>query len=231
MSAENLLRILDEITKIEQFFGHELYDTLIENWIKIKGGLSEEIIDALTDSYHELYELVVKRFEVLSNPCISAASEKISQRLYENMQQFKHIAGIYRLTNKKAPNKPSEYTNVTYKPVENLTSKDFFIHLSPKLKIMLLNSIFQKSLIDLYEVANKMLEEEKLKSNSLSKFSKDGNTKNTDYDNIWIQIYLDVKELENQIDKMGGSREYPELQNLYTLVSNYMGPGFIDIYK
>ena len=231
MSAENLLRILDEITKIEQYFSHEMFDNLIEICIKIKGQISEEITAALTESFHELFENIIKRFEVLSSPCIIAASEKISLRLSENMQQFKHIAGIYRLTNKKSPNKPSEYTNVTYKPVENLTSKDFFIHLSPKLKIMLLNSIFQKSLTDLYDVVNKMLEEEKLKSNSLNKFSKDGNAKNTDYDNICIQMYLDVKEIENQIDKMGGSREYPELQNLYTLISSYMGPGFVDIHN
>ena len=64
-----------------------------------------------------------------------------------------------------------------------------------------------------------MLEEEKNKSSSLSKFSKEG-AKNTDYDNICTQIYLDIKELENQIDELGGTREYQELQNLYDLVPN-----------
>lgn len=75
-----------------------------------------------------------------------------------------------------------------------------------------------------------MLEEEKLKSNSLSKFSKDGN-KNTDYDNICIQMHIDVKELENTIDKLGGSRDYTELQDLYNLISSYMGPAYVDMYK
>lgn len=143
MSAENLLRILDEVNKIN-FISHEFLETLVEICSEISGKDTEESLNILAENYNELFELLLKRFDALNHPCISAASEKISQRLAENMKQFKHIAGIYRLTNKKAPTKPSEYTNVTFKPVEHLVSKEFFIHLSPKLKSMLLNSIFQK---------------------------------------------------------------------------------------
>jgi hypothetical protein len=146
------------------------------------------------------------------------------------MQQFKQVAGIYRLTNKKAPTKPSDYTKVTYKPVENLISKEFYIHLSQKLKSLLLNSIFQKSLSQLHEVVSTMLKEEKNKAAALSKFSKEG-AKNTDYDNICIQLYLDVKELENTIDELGGSREYTELQDLYNLIRSYMGPAYLYMFK
>lgn len=147
------------------------------------------------------------------------------------MQQFKHIAGIYRLTNKKAPSKHSEYTNITYKPVENLLSKEFYLHLSPKLKSLLLDSIFQCSLKDLYEVVRKMLEEERKKANSLLKFSKESSNKNSDYQNICLQMHLDVRDLEDTIVKLGGSRDYMELQDLYNMINSYMGSGYVDTYK
>lgn len=160
MSAENLLRILDEITKIEQYLGHDFYDKLVEICSKHSQVGQEEISRNMIDSYNELYDIISLRFDALNQPCIAAASEKITQRLTENMQQFKQVAGVYRLTNKKAPTSPSEHTKVTFKPVENLVNKEFFVNLSPKLKTLLLNSIFQKSLLQLNGIIDKMLEEE-----------------------------------------------------------------------
>jgi hypothetical protein len=230
MSAENLLRVLDEVTKIEQYLNYKFLNELTERVSEWVGIGREEVMGQLSEAFHELNHWLGARFDALNHPWISAASEKITQRLAENMRQFKQIAGIYRLTNKKAPKTHTEYTNVTYKPVEILVSKEFFIHLNPKLKTLLLDSIFQKSLTKLHSVVQEMLEEEKNKSNSLSKFSKEG-TKQTDYDNICIQIYLDVKELENTIDKLGGSREYQEIQDLYNLISSYMSPGWVGMYQ
>jgi len=230
MSAENLLRILDEVTKIDQYMNYDFLDQLSEICSKSCEKNAEAIIQSLSDSYRELYDLLSTRIDSLNHPWIKAASEKITQRLAENMRQFKQIAGVFRLTSKKAPTVHSDYTNVTFKPVENLVSKEFFTHLSIKLKTLLLNSIFQKSLWKLHGILSEMLEEEKAKSNPLTKFSKDG-AKNTDYDNICVQVYLDIKDLENRIDELGGSREYTELQDLYNLVSSYMGPGCAGMYQ
>ena len=217
MSAENLLRILDEITKVEQFLNHDFLDNLIQICNKTCYLQGDKIIEQVSGSYRDLFEVLSTRFDDLNLPCISAASEKITKRLSENMEKFKLIAGVYRLTNKSMPETPSDHTKITFKPVENLVSKEFYVNLCPKLKTLLLNSIFQKSLSDLNIIIKKMLEEEKNKSTSLSKFSKEG-AKNTDFDHICMQIYLDIKELENQIDEFGGSREYSELKSLYELI-------------
>ncbi|CAI2386076.1 unnamed protein product [Moneuplotes crassus] len=241
MSAENLVRILDEITKVEQYLNHDFFDNLIMRLSIESEKTASELTEAVSGQYRELFDTLSSRFDSLNQPCIVAASEKITKRLAENMEKFSQIAGIYRLTNRKAPDTPSEYTELTFNPVKSLTEKEFFSNLSPRLKSLLLDSIFKSSLLYLHKVLSKMLAsvtkmnrnfpsstnppEEETKTSLLStnppnplyKFMKEG-VKNTDYDNICTQIYLDIKELEDQIDELGGSREYEELQNLYSLV-------------
>lgn len=187
MSAENLLRTLDEVTKIKQYLSHDFLDNLSTRIAEECTDNLEIIQGALSDAYHDLYYSFIHRFEEISQPWITAASEKIILKIAENMQKFKKIAGLYRVTNKKAPTTPSECTKTTYQPVSNLTTKPLFTDLSTELKSLLLNSIFQKSLVALMPIVKSMLEEEKQKSNSLAKFSKD-KLENTDFDNICIQM-------------------------------------------
>jgi hypothetical protein len=68
MSAENLLRILDELAKIEQYLGHEFLERLTDICGRFTGEDAKTLVAKLTDNYYELYDLLVLRFDSLNQP-------------------------------------------------------------------------------------------------------------------------------------------------------------------
>ena len=68
MSAENLLRILDEVTKIDQYMNYDFLDQLSEICSKSCEKNAEAIIQSLSDSYRELYDLLSTRIDSLNHP-------------------------------------------------------------------------------------------------------------------------------------------------------------------
>ena len=68
MSAENLLRILDEVSKIEHFISQEFFELLIDICNQMSHTEDQIEIEALNEGYHILYDLVIKRFDTLNGP-------------------------------------------------------------------------------------------------------------------------------------------------------------------
>ena len=70
---------------------------------------------------------------------------------------------------------------------------------------MLLDLIFEQSLSFLKDGLTDMMDKEKKMADSLMKFSKQTSGDSvSDFDKICLQVYFDLKELETQIEKMGG---------------------------
>ena len=68
MSAENLLRILDEVTKVEHYMSQEFLESVVEISQEMTDNQQPNAVDMLIQGYNQLFDLVSKRFNELNDP-------------------------------------------------------------------------------------------------------------------------------------------------------------------
>lgn len=61
------------------------------------------------------------RFIHLTDPCIAGIGSKVAARLVENLQAFKQVPAVYRMTNRQVENAPSAFLTSMMNPLVNLS--------------------------------------------------------------------------------------------------------------
>ena len=148
-----------------------------------------------------LLEQVARRFELLTRPCIAAISKKIQSKLSDNVQMFRQVPSVYRMTNRELVNKPSQFMDRLLKPLLLLSESQGFSNLSEGLRAKVNENVIKTALEDMKEVIKEIMIEETKVNESLQKFKKADTSSSqlSDFDKMRVQLLIDLQELNKQV--------------------------------
>eukprot|EP00347_Sterkiella_histriomuscorum_P008964 403343057 len=208
MATERILYILEDLTLLQKCINKNLAPLILLRLSVVHGlqATEEQMRQVFINPI--LKELKV-RFDHLAEPCISGISTKIYQRLVENLQAFKQVATMFRMTNRDVENKPSQFLQNLLNPLQNLSEQKLFSTLSQEVKYQLFDKVLKGGLKELHNLINGIVEEEKKMHESLKKYKKEASSNSSndlkqisDFEKMQVQLYIDIQELYSQIQRL-----------------------------
>ncbi|CDW83466.1 ldlcp-related protein [Stylonychia lemnae] len=191
MATERILFILEDLSALQLDIKNILQPLILVR-LSFMGGQKGDQEELQVKFVNPLLKELKLRFDLLAQPCIQGISTKIHQRLTENIQAFKQVPAMYRMTNRDVQNQPSQFLQNMLNPLQNLSEQKLFSTLSENVKHKLYDNVLQSCLKEISNLLEEILGEEKKMHESLMKYKKNNAGENvlTDYDKMLIQFYI-----------------------------------------
>jgi hypothetical protein len=131
IATERILYILEDLNQLKRGIEDSLMPLICQRIRESSPELSEEEI--YRGYLSSLLQDLSQRFDHLMAPCLSSLSQRLSQRLLDNLAGFKtFVPQHYRMTNRilTAPPSPSPFLEHLLRPLHSLNDQKLFQTLS-----------------------------------------------------------------------------------------------------